>query len=58
MTKKISVFDTISRNNLKNFQCSNLAKGNKEQQVNVNQKHLAEAQKLFNIAHVHDYDIK
>ena len=57
VTRKRSVFDTISRNNLKNFQSSNPAKRNKEQRVKVSQKKLAEAQKLFDVARVRDYDI-
>jgi len=57
VTKEKSLFDPIHRNNLKTFKSMKPEKG-KQQVGKQGSKKLAEAQKIFDIARVRNYDIK
>jgi len=57
VTKEKSLFDPVHRNNLKTFKSMKPEKG-KQQVGEQGSKKLAEAQKIFDIARVRNYDIK
>ena len=58
ITKKRSIFGTIHRNNCKTFKSTNVVKRYNQSKVKGSNKQLAETQKIFDIAHVQQYDIK
>ena len=58
VTKQKSIFDTIHRTNLKTFKSMKFVKSKSKVSEKQCKNKLAEAQKLFDIARVRDYDMK
>ncbi|KAG1675185.1 hypothetical protein GQR58_014808 [Nymphon striatum] len=58
VTKKRAIFDTIHRNNLKTFKHNKAVKGRDQPKEKDIKLQLAEAQKIFDVARVRNFDVE
>lgn len=58
ITKERAIFDTIHRNNVKTFKSNKVVKGTGQPKEKDIKQQLAEAQKIFDVARIRNYDVK